>query len=170
MSSVLTNDVPVFGTCTCTSGALSATLERSAALLGACKDSEVASWMPQQQQLGRGGGLSDDEDGGAEPVLDLRRPGITERSAAQAERDDAALLQIDPCGSRVWADLNFLSQRPLAESREVTLLPLTPLQVTYNHVEASVLVLSATAGRNAALASRKPYAHAVSALSRRGGG
>ena len=172
---------------TCTSGAVTALLERSACLV-------ASAHAATRRVVGRGGtdaaaaSLADDERasreqywatqrmldaaeavarhpdggaGGAAPTSNLggRPAGVVDRSATSGGRDGACLLRIEPSGTRISADLNFISQRPMGECRLATLLPLTPLQVTSSHVEGSVLVLVATAGRAAALTGRVPYSH-----------
>ena len=98
----------------------------------------------------------------AEPddMLPHMPAGVVDRSSAGG-RDGAALVRIDPVGAdgALYADLNFLSQRPMAECREVTLVPLTPVQITSCHVEGSVLVLHAIGGRAAELAAKLPTPH-----------
>ena len=98
------------------------------------------------------GGLGDGSRDGAEfPGLPA---GVIDRSV-DGGRDGAALIRIDPIGNGgghgVVADPNFLSQRSMDECQEVVLLPLTPLQVTSAHVDGSVVVLQAVAGRAAIL-------------------
>ena len=126
---------------TCTSGAVTALLERSACLV-------ASAHAAARRVVGRGGtdaaaaSLADDERasreqywatqrmldaaeavarhpdggaGGAAPTSNLggRPAGVVDRSATSGGRDGACLLRIEPSGTRISADLNFISQRPL---------------------------------------------------------
>jgi hypothetical protein len=146
---------------TCSSGALSCVSERSAALVAAsyAAADDAQSGGSGVRALVMGAAAGGESGGGG---------GEDGKSGAGAAvgRYGPILLRIEPCGARVCADLNFLSQASMSECREVILSPLTPLQLVSSHVEGSVLVLVATAGRVSLASTRAAHAHSLHVPSR----
>ena len=117
------------------------------------------------REEGGGSGVSDGEEeeeggekggGGGGRSAASMPAGRVDRSSELGGRDGASLLRIDPCGARMTADLNFLSQAPTDGGRDTFLVPLTPIQLTSYHIEGSILVVNAVGGREATRAALAP--------------
>jgi len=111
-------------------------------LLVACGDGGEANAAG-----GRSGGGGSSCSGGSGGGGGASAASTSAATSAVTSAVGSAILRIEtPSNQPIAASLIFLSQRPLPECNEVTLLPLTPLRLTAVRAEASVLVLVATAG------------------------